>query len=218
MDKPTDSGRPFADDDILARLDADTERLRGQVRFLLEADRLKTVLRQSYLSDTSRKENSAEHSWHICIAALIFAEYAHARDLDLFRVLRMLLVHDLIEIDAGDTYCYDEDANHGKRQRELTAADRLFNLLPEDQALGLRSLWEEFEARQTKESLFAHALDRFQPFLQNYITAGKSWQEHGIRRSQVFDRMCAVEAGSSLLWELVVRLMDDAVLRRYLDK
>jgi putative hydrolase of HD superfamily len=218
MQKSIKAHRLLEDTEIFNRLNVDPERFSRQVQFLLEVDKLKTVLRQTYLTDTSRRENSAEHSWHICIAALIFSEYARESDLNLSKVIQMLLVHDLIEIDAGDTYCYDEDANHGKQQRELLAADRIFKLLPEDQAVVLRSLWEEFETRQTEESRFAHALDRFQPFLHNYVTEGKSWQEHKIRHGQVRDRMRSVKRGSRVLWDCVEQMMDDAVERHYLGK
>ena len=217
MKKDAEAVRWFGGEEVLEQLDVDTERFRQQVRFLIEADKLKKVMRQTYLTDTSRRENSAEHSWHIALSAMIFAEYARDRGLDLGRVIRMLLVHDLIEIDAGDTYCYDPAAKEDKSQRERTAADRIFNLLPADQAAEWRALWEEFEARRTPESRFANALDRFQPFLHNYVTAGKSWQEHRIRKEQVFGRMQPVHQGSELLWDYVVRLMDDAVARNYLN-
>ena len=199
-------------------LGVDADRFRRQLSFMIEIDRLKTVMRQTYLTDTSRKENSAEHSWHIALAVMIFSEYAVEQHLDLARVIRMLLVHDLIEIDAGDTYCYDETANHSKLERERKAAHRLFNMLPSDQAAELYALWQEFELAQSAESRFANALDRLQPFLHNYVTAGKSWQEHNICRSQVLDRMKPVQAGSQVLWEHVCRLLDDAVKRGFLRK
>ena len=199
---------------VTAGVDAD--RFRRQLRFMVEIDRLKTVLRQTYLTDTSRKENSAEHSWHIALAAMVFAEYARDHDLDLARVIQMLLVHDLIEIDAGDTYCYDETANHTKLERERKAAQRLFKMLPSDQAACLYALWQEFEMADSAEARFANALDRLQPFLHNYVTAGKSWQEHDISRSQVLDRMRPVRAGSQVLWHHVCRLLDDAVERGFL--
>jgi len=216
MKKDAEAPQWLGGENILQQLDVDPGRFQQQVRFLIEADKLKHVLRQTYLTDTSRRENSAEHSWHIALAAMIFAEHARDRDLDLGRVIRMLLVHDLIEIDAGDTYCYDEAAKEDKQQRERTAADRVFQLLPADQAAEFRGLWEEFEARRTAESRFANALDRLQPFLHNYVTAGKSWQEHSIQKSQVVGRMQPVAQGSETLWEYVLRLMDDAVERGYL--
>ena len=208
--------RPFENEEIFSELDVDPERFGRQVRFLLEVDKLKGVLRQTYLTDASRRENSAEHSWHIALAALIFAEHSQVRDIDISRVVQMLLVHDLIEIDAGDTYCYDDAANHVKQQREEKAAERVFNILPGDQAGRLRELWEEFEAGQTPESHFANALDRLQPFLHNVATEGKSWQEHRIRKDQVFDRMHPVKQGSRILWDYVVHLINTAVQRGYL--
>jgi len=216
MQRDAEAARSFGGREILEQLDVDSGRFQQQVRFLIEADKLKRVQRQTYLTDASRRENSAEHSWHIAIAAMVFAEYARDRDLDLGRVIGMLLVHDLIEIDAGDTYCYDEAARADKKQREGSAADRIFSLLPSDQSAAFRGLWEEFEARRTPESRFANALDRFQPFLHNYVTAGRSWQEHRIQKGQVVGRMRPVEEGSETLWTYVLRLMDDAVEKGYL--
>jgi putative hydrolase of HD superfamily len=218
MPDRTESNPPFAGKERLKRLDVDLRRFRRQIEFLLEVDRLKTVVRQTYLTDTSRKENSAEHSWHICLAALILAEYARDPDTDISRVIQMLMVHDLIEIDAGDTYCYDAAANHSKKQREQAAADRIFNTLPADQSVMLRDLWEEFESGRTPAAQFAHALDRLQPLLHNYVTEGKSWQEHRVRHGQVRDRMQRVRQGSRVLWEYLLQLMDDAVEQGYLGR
>ena len=138
------------------------ERLKNQLTFIWEIDQLKNIFRQTYLLDENRKENDAEHSWHIAMMAVILQEYAN-EDVDLLRIIKMMLIHDIVEIDAGDTYCYDEAGNESKRQRELEAADRLFNILPQDQAKEFRALWDEFEARETDEAKFARALDRLQP-------------------------------------------------------
>ncbi len=193
-----------------------SERFKRQVEFLLEIDRLKHTLRQTILLDRSRQENSVEHSWHIAMSAVIFAEYGAEPDVDTERVIRMLLLHDLVEIDAGDTYCYDEPAALDQHAREALAADRIFGMLPPDQALDFRRLWDEFEKAQTAEARYAHAMDRFQAFLHNYYTQGKVWQQHGIRRQQVIRRMQPVYDGAPLLWEFVHTLIDDAVHKGYL--
>lgn len=216
MSKSTDEIPALQDPSLLTELGVDPDRFGRQIRFLIEIDRLKTVVRQTYLADASRRENAAEHSWHIALAAMIFSEYANHKDLDLGRAIQMLLVHDLIEIDAGDTYCYDRHANQSKTEREQMAADRIFNLLPADQADQLRRLWQEFEDRRSPESRFANALDRVQPFLHNYVTRGKSWREHNIHHRQVSDRMQPVAAGARVLWDYVCRVIKDAVERGFL--
>ncbi len=141
----------------------DAERFKRQIEFILEADKLKKVARRTTLLDVSRQENSAEHSWHIALLVLILAEYAKNLDLDFLQVIKLLLIHDLVEIDAGDTYCYDEVGGQDQRKREMKAAERIFNILPADQALALRALWDEYEAKHTPESKFANALDRVEP-------------------------------------------------------
>lgn len=196
----------------------DDERFKRQIEFILEADKLKKVARRTTLLDVSRQENSAEHSWHIALLVLILSEYADDEDLNLLQVIKLLLVHDLVEIDAGDTYCYDEAGGQDQQMRETKAADRLFNILPEDQARVLRALWDEYEAKTSPESKFANALDRVQPFLHNYFTRGHTWQKHGIQKKQVIARMQPVNAGSRFLWEYVSFLIDDAVQKGYLAK
>lgn len=193
-----------------------SERLQRQVEFLLEIDRLKHTLRQTILLDRSRQENSVEHSWHIAMSAMIFAEYAEGRDIDLPRVLRMLLLHDLVEIDAGDTYCHDEQGACDQHEREQRAAQRIFTLLPEDQARDYRLLWDEFEMGHSAEARYARGMDRFQAFLHNYYTEGEVWRKNGIQRQQVMRRMQPLEAGAPLLWHYVRALIDDAVVKGYL--
>jgi len=200
-------GRPF-----------DSERFRKQIEFILEIDKLKKILRRTTLLDRSRQENSAEHSWHIALILLVLSEYADEDNLDLMRVIKLLLAHDLVEIDADDTYCYDEIGGQTQKMRETKAADRIFNILPADQADAFRALWDEYEAKDTPESKFANALDRLQPLLHNYFTRGHTWQKHGIRKSQVIDRMQPVDDGSHLLWDYVSGLIDDAVEKGYLKK
>ncbi|MGD8291403.1 MAG: HD domain-containing protein [Desulfobacterales bacterium] len=192
------------------------DRFRRQIEFILEIDKLKNVLRKTILMDRSRRENSAEHSWHIALTVLIMSEYAKDSNVDLFRVMKILLVHDIIEIDAGDTYCYDDQGRKDQSQREKSAADRIFNLLPADQASMLRKLWDEFEERKTPESKFANAMDRLQPFLHNYYTEGQIWQENNITSAQVKSRMDPVDDGAPILWHYVRSLIDDGIQRGYL--
>jgi putative hydrolase of HD superfamily len=192
------------------------ERFTRQIEFILEADKLKKVSRRTTLLDVSRQENSAEHSWHIALLVLILSEYADDDNLDTLRVIKLLLAHDLVEIDADDTYCYDEIGGRNQKIRETKAADRIFNILPPDQADAFRALWDEYEAKDTPESRFANALDRLQPFLHNYFTSGHTWQKHGIRKNQVIARMRPVDDGSHHLWNYVSNLIDDAVEKGYL--
>lgn len=175
------------------------QRLNQQLQFIVEIDQLKGILRQTLLIDQSRRENSAEHSWHIALMATLLVEYA-PEPVDVLRVIKMLLIHDLVEIDAGDTFCYDEQGHSDKAEREAEAADRLFGLLPTDQGQELRDLWDEFEQRHTPEARFAAALDRIQPFLHNQQTQGGTWRQHGISRSQVMQRMAPVKEGMPALW------------------
>ena len=186
-------------------------RLKKQIEFILEVDRLKHVLRQTILMDRSRRENSAEHSWHIALLVPVLAEYSTETDIDLLHVMKILVIHDLVEIDAGDTYCYDDTGRENQTQREEIAADRIFGLLPAGQAAEFRALWDEFEKRETAESRFANALDRVQPFLHNYFTDGQTWQENYINSSQVHERMRPVKDGAPDLWDYVDSLIADAV-------
>ena len=190
----------------------DRERLETQLGFAMEVEQLKQVFRQSLLLGDRRPENDAEHSWHICLMAILLIEHAD-EDIDLLKVLKMLLIHDLVEIDAGDTFAYDEQANLDKEEREQRAADRLFNLLPEDQAVAYRALWDEFEDRQSAEARYAAALDRLQPLLLNYHTQGATWQKHGVVKAQVIERNKHIEEGAPALWEFASQLIDDAVER-----
>lgn len=190
-------------------------RLNQQIQFILEIDRLKQILRQTLLTDGSRRENSAEHSWHLAIMAMLLDEYA-PEPVDVLRVVKMLLIHDLVEIDAGDTFCYDVQGNQDKAARELQAADRLFGLLPTDQGTELRSLWEEFEAQATPEARFATALDRLQPLLHNQQTQGGTWRLHEVTRDRVMQRMAPIEAGAPELWLYAQTVIDNCVDAGYL--
>lgn len=191
-------------------------RLSQQIDFILEIDRLKGVLRRSPLLDGSRRENSAEHSWHLALMALLLAEHANA-PVDIGRVVKMVLIHDLVEIDAGDTFLYDEDGNDTKAARERQAAQRIFGLLPPDQGDEMKALWREFEARQTADARFAAALDRLIPLLHNYHNQGGPWQANGVSRDQVIAHVGHMGQGSAALWEYAQALIDDAVARGYLD-
>ncbi len=178
------------------------DRIRQQVTFIECLDRLKLVLRQNLVMDESRRENSAEHSWHIATMAMVMAEYA-PRPVDLLKVVKMLLLHDVVEVDAGDTFCYDVAGNHDKEEREQRAADRLFALLPADQARDFRALWDEFETGETAEAAFANSLDRFQVLLQNLNTRGGTWRIHGIEKARVVQRMAPIKTGAPALWPIV---------------
>ena len=170
-------------------------------------DRLKGVLRRTSLCDGSRLENSAEHSWHLALAALVLAEHAD-RAVDVPRAVRMLLVHDLVEIDAGDTFAYDAAANEGREERERAAAARIFGLLPAEQGGELRALWEEFEAGDTADARFAAAVDRLQPLLANDRSGGGSWREHAVARDQVLRRMAPIERALPAVWPAVLDVVE----------
>jgi putative hydrolase of HD superfamily len=195
----------------------DDDRLRRQVEFLIEIDKLKGVFRQTWLMDGSRRENDAEHSWHLAVMAVLLSEYAAEEDVDLLRVVKMVLVHDLVEIDAGDVLVYDRGKDPEWQAREREAAQRIFRMLPADQAEEVRGLWEEFEGRATPEARFAAALDRFQPMLHNYLTQGKAWQQHGVTSDQVIAHNRHMAEGAPRLWEYAYNLIRDAVERGYLE-
>jgi putative hydrolase of HD superfamily len=204
--------RPSADLDAdvvleLAReLDGDLGR---RISFFLEMDRLKLVVRRNYLIDGSRLENSAEHSWHLALAALVLAPHADP-EVDVARAVLLLLAHDLVEIDAGDTYIYDDQAREVKARAEVEAADRLFGLLPEGEGAELRRLWEEYEERETPTARFAYAIDRLQPLLANASSGGASWREHGIRHSQAHAVNRPIEAAAADLWALAETVLGAA--------
>jgi putative hydrolase of HD superfamily len=197
----------------------DQERLSRQIAFILEIDRLKHVLRRSLTGSPGerRRENSAEHSWHLALMAVLLAEHANGA-IDVSRVVKMVLVHDLVEIDAGDSYCYDDRAALDKEAREQCAAERIFALLPEDQALEMRGLWDDFEARQTPEAKFANAIDRLQPVMLNHYSQGQAWRENGVTRDRVIARNRPIEEGSAGLWAFARGLIEDAVKKGYLEK
>ncbi|MBQ1084172.1 MULTISPECIES: HD family hydrolase [unclassified Nocardiopsis] len=192
----------------------DNERLNAQLRFILEVDKLKRVLRQNLLVDGSRRENSAEHSWHLALSARTFAEYA-PEGTDIDRAAEMLLIHDIVEIDAGDTFLFDQVNTETQDERERAAADRLFPLLPEDQATRARELWDEFEARLTPEARFARAVDRLAPMLANWHNEGGAWVRFGVTKAQVLEKVKLVSEGSEALGAYATALIDDADRRGY---
>lgn len=176
------------------------DRLEQQFQFIKEIDKEKMIGRQTYLSDAKRKENDAEHAWHMAIMTVLLSEYAN-EEIDVLKTITMLLIHDIVEIDAGDTYAYDEVGKQTQREREVKAAERIFGMLPEDQAKKFRDLWEEFEARETKEAKFARTMDNLQPMMLNDATDGKAWIEHGVHLSQILKRNERTAEGSETLWK-----------------
>ena len=180
----------------------ENNRLNQQFSFCLEADKEKFIGRQTYLSDGIRKENDAEHAWHMAVMALVLGEYSNDK-IDLLKTISMILIHDIVEIDAGDTYAYDEQRKKSQKSREIAAADRIFALLPEDQQKKFRLLWEEFEAAETPEAKFARAMDNVQPIMLNNATKGKSWEERNVHLSQILKRNQITPEGSKTLWNYI---------------
>jgi putative hydrolase of HD superfamily len=185
-------------------------RLEEQMRFILEVDKLKSIVRQNYIIDQSRKEDDAEHSWHLALMCAVLSEYSNQK-IDIVKTITMVLIHDIVEIDAGDTYAYDVQANASKHRRELAAANRVFQLLPEDQAITMRSLWDEFEEGNTPEAKFAITLDHIQPVLLNAESQGKSWREHQVKLSQIMNRNRDIHEGSEALWEYARKIIMENV-------
>ena len=193
------------------------ERLRQQIAFVVEIDKMKSIYRQSYITPGDRNETDAEHSWHLAVMALLLAEHTDVA-VDPIRALKMVLIHDLVEIDAGDTYCYDQQGLQDKAEREDKAAERLFGMLPPDQAAEFTALWQEFEARVTPEARFADALDRLQPLLLQYHTRGRSWQEHGITSDKVVERNRRTREISQDLAELVDEIIEESIHNGFLPR
>lgn len=185
-------------------------RLEKQMEFIVEMDKTKQIFRQTYLADGSRKENDAEHAWHLAMMVYLLKEYAN-EPIDVAKTMMMVLIHDLVEIDAGDTYAYDEKGNETKKEREKKAAKRIFPILPLEQAEEMRALWEEFEASETIEAKFAHTLDNIQPLLLNHASSGKSWIEHQVHVNQVLKRNEHTKDGSEKLWDYAKNLIEKNV-------
>ena len=186
------------------------DRLKEQIDFILEIDKMKEILRQNYLADGSARENDADHSWHLAMMALILSEYSNEK-VDVTRVVPMVLTHDLVEIDAGDTYAYDEAGALTKEKREKAAADRIFGILPKEQGTWMRGLWDEFEACNTPESKFAHVLDNSLPLFLNHAAGGISWKEHKVKRSQIYKRNRITGDGSAKIWEYMQEMIQENI-------
>ena len=190
-------------------------RLDQQLRFTAEIDKMTSILRRTMLIDDSRRENDAEHSWHIAVMALLFTEYA-AEPVDIGRAVKMCVVHDLIEIYAGDTFAYDAAGNKDKAQREQAAADKLFAMLPKEQGDEIRSLWEEFDEMQTADAKYAACMDRLQPFLHNTLTGGHTWVESGTNRASVEKRMAIIKEFMPTVYKWIEQNLDNAIQKGWL--
>ena len=188
------------------------ERIQKQLAFSLEIDKVKNILRQTHLSGHGRRENDAEHSWHMAVMAYLLKEHANEQ-VDISRVMLMCLIHDIVEIDAGDTYAYDTDSQKSQKEREDRAKERIFSLLPEDQKAELVSLFDEFEANETSEAKFAHAMDNLQPLMLNDSNGGADWRDHGVAAEQVYKRHSKTKLGSEKLYEIT-----DGILQANIEK
>ena len=186
------------------------KRLIDQIKFIVEVDKAKEIMRRTYVTNSERFENDAEHSWHLALMAPLLKEYIK-EDVNIERVINMVIIHDLVEIDAGDTFCYDKEGNLTKREREVKAADRIFNILPKNQAKEIYDLWNEFEDMKTIESRYAACLDRLQPILNNIATGGRAWKENNTTKSMVLGRMNVIKETSEELWELILAIVDEGV-------
>jgi len=192
------------------------ERFEKQLNFLIEIDKMKSVFRQTILIDRSRREDDASHSWHFAVMAMLLYEHCADRSVNIERVIKMALVHDLIEIYAGDTFAYDTAGNVGKQQREEAAADKLFALLPFDQGEEIRTLWEEFDAEQTPDAKYACAIDRLQPFINNIMTEGHTWKRGGVTVTQVYQRMDPIRVAMPDIWDFIVKSVGNCVENGYI--
>lgn len=196
----------------------DLERLLKQIEFITEIDKAKKIFRQNVVIGTKRNENDAEHSWHLAIMGMLLMEHSAAEELDILKVMKMVLIHDIVEIDAGDTFCYDEKGYEDKVEREQLAADRIFNILPQDQAEEFRSVWEEFEAMETAEACFANCLDRLQPLILNHNSNGHTWQRPEVNSERVLERCAPLKENAPQLWEYVNIIVEEAIEKGYLKK
>lgn len=193
-------------------------RLVRQIEFITECDKLKEIFRQTLNIQSRRPENDAEHSWHLCLCVIVLAEHANTPNLDVLRVLKMVIVHDLVEIDAGDTFAYDVAAMANQHEREAIAAERIFGLLPPEQSSEFRGLWDEFEAKATPEAKFATAVDRFQPMLLNCRSQGAAWNRHGVTHDRVVARNRHIADGCSELWRYAEKMLQEVVDAGHLGK
>lgn len=181
-----------------------------QIEFIKEIDKIKYIQRKTKLFNSDRNENDAEHSWHLALMAIVLAEHTN-ENIDILKVLKMVLIHDIVEIDAGDTFIYDTTKNHSNTEEERLAAERIFGLLPEKQASELIEIWEEFEAGVSSEAKFAKAMDRLEPLLQNTSNNGGTWNEPGVNYSKVYAKKKAIKEGSEMIWNYAEKLINDGV-------
>lgn len=193
-------------------------RLEQQIQFIKEIDKLKQIFRQNIVIGTERNENDAEHSWHLAMMAILFSEYSTDKNIDILKVVKMVLIHDLVEIDVGDTFCYDEKGYEDKDERKQKAAQKLFSLLPSDQAKDIWDLWNEFEQLNTPESRFAAGIDRFQPIILNYNTSGHTCQKPGITSAKVLKRNELLEENAPLLWEYAKAMIENSIQKGFLQR
>lgn len=194
-----------------------SERLLKDIEFIVELDKMKSILRQTSLIGEDRREDDAQHSWHISVMAMILGEYSNEK-IDVCKVIKMLLTHDLIEIYAGDTFCYDKVGNESKRERELAAADKIFAILDGDKGKELRALWDEFEEQKTHEALFAASMDRLQPMLNNYHNNGGTWRKFSVAKEDIYKRISPVKQSSDELWKFVEYMLGDAIERGLIEE
>lgn len=194
-----------------------SERLLKDIEFIVELDKMKSILRQTSLINEDRREDDAQHSWHISIMAMILGEYSNEK-VDVCKVIKMLLTHDLVEIYAGDTFCYDKVGNEDKKERENQAADKIFGMLDEDKGKELRALWDEFEEGETPEALFAASMDRLQPMLNNYHNNGGTWRKFNVAKEDIYKRIAPVKKSSDDLWEFVENMIEDAANRGLISR
>ena len=195
----------------------DLKNLQQQIDFIKEIDKVKYIQRKTKLFNIDRNENDAEHSWHLAMMAIILAEHSN-EPIDILKVVKMVLIHDIVEIDAGDTFIYDTQKNHTNTDEERLAAKRIFGLLPQKQAEGLIEIWEEFEAGLTHEAKFARAMDRLEPLLQNTSNNGGTWNEFDIKYSKVYDKKKIIDEGSKTIWDFAEKLIDESVEKGILKK
>ncbi|MDN3549740.1 HD domain-containing protein [Mucilaginibacter aquaedulcis] len=193
------------------------EQLQQQIAFIHEIDKVKYIQRKTRLFNSNRNENDAEHSWHLAVMAIILAQHAN-EPVDTLKVVKMLLIHDVVEIDAGDIFLYDTVLNHSNSEAERKAAERIFGLLPPEQAAELIAIWEEFEAGETPEAKFARSMDRLEPLLQNVSNNGGTWQEHNVKYEQVVQKKSVIKQGSETLWTFAKTLIDGSVEKGILKK
>lgn len=194
-----------------------SENLLKQIRFIKEIDQVKYIQRKTKLFNSDRNENDAEHSWHLALMALVLAEHSNV-PVDILKVVKMVLIHDIVEIDAGDTFIYDTQKNHTNTDEERIAANRIFGMLPEEQAAEFIAVWEEFEAGQTNEAKFAKAMDRLEPLLQNTSNNGGTWNEFGVTYDKVYHKKSVIKEGSATIWDFAEQLINESVEKGILKK